>query len=230
MTTSDTHYLLRYKCFQMVVAWKCLKIVAWLQWPGSIPYWRHNVHSRSSASHLSWVSWQSGGSGCKDQTLPSSSQTPFISAHWTEFRIHTEWKCQIMANHTENVPVANTEQENNTEEEARHPGDTSPGDINKNDYESMIQKKNIAKVNAVQFHFQWKVNKISYLTCNVQHSIDLAYMLSTVKQMRHSLALDEDWKKYLLVSLLAVSVLLQLVASALLLTEQNTSDIRQHKK
>ena len=56
-----------------------------------------------------------------------------------------------MANHTENVPVANTEQENNTEEEAtaRH-----PGDINKNDYESMIQKKNIAKVNAVQFHFQ----------------------------------------------------------------------------
>ena len=55
-------------------------------------------------------------------------------------------------------------------------------------------------------------------------------MLSTVKQMRHSLALEEDWKKYLLVSLLAVSVLLQLVASALLLTEQNTSDIRQHKK
>ena len=43
-------------------------------------------------------------------------------------------------------------------------------------------------------------------------------MLSTVKQMRHSLALEEDWKKYLLVSLLAVSVLLQLVASALLLT------------
>ena len=69
MTTSDTHYIPRYKCFQMVVAWKCLKIVAWLQWPGSIPYWRHNVHSRSSASHLSWVSWQSGGSGCKDQTL-----------------------------------------------------------------------------------------------------------------------------------------------------------------
>ena len=136
----------------MVVAWKCLKIVAWLQWPGSIPYWRHNVHSRSSASHLSWVSWQSRGSGCKDQTLPSSSQTPFISAHWTEFRIHTEWKCQIMANHTENVPVANTEQENNTEEGARHPGDTSPGDINKNDYESMIQKKNIAKVNAVKIH------------------------------------------------------------------------------
>ena len=64
----------------------------------------------------------------------------------------------------------------------------------------------------------------------VQHSIDLAYMLSTVKQMRHSLALEEDWRKYLLVSLLAVSVLLQLVASALLLTEQNTSDIRQHKK
>ena len=59
-----------------------------------------------------------------------------------------------MANHTENVPVASTEQENNTGEEARHPGDTSPGDINKNDYESMIQKKNIAKVNAVQFHFQ----------------------------------------------------------------------------
>ena len=108
-----------------------------------------------------------------------------------------------MANHTENVPVASTEQENNTEEGARHPGDTSPGDINKNDYESMIQKKNIAKVNAVQFHFQWKVNKIWYLTCNVQHSIDLAYMLSTVKQMRHSLALEEDWKKYLLVSLLA---------------------------
>ena len=70
-----------------------------------------------------------------------------------------------MANHTDNVPVASTEQENNTEEGARHPGDTSPGDINKNDYESMIQKKNIAKVNAVQFHFQWKVNKISYLTC-----------------------------------------------------------------
>ena len=58
----------------------------------------------------------------------------------------------------------------------------------------------------------------------------MAYMLSTVKQMRHSLALDEDWRKYLLVSLLTVSVLLQLVASALLLTEQNTSDIRQHKK
>ena len=74
------------------------------------------------------------------------------------------------------------------------------------------------------------MNKISYLTCNVQHSIDLAYMLSTVKQMRHSLALEEDWRKYLLVSLLAVSVLLQLVASGLLLTEQNTSDIRQHKK
>ena len=61
-----------------------------------------------------------------------------------------------MANHTENVPVASTEQENNTAEgaRARHLGDMSPGDINKNDYESMIQKKNIAKVNAVQFHFQ----------------------------------------------------------------------------
>ena len=58
-----------------------------------------------------------------------------------------------MANHTENVPVANTEQENNTEEEATHTGETSPGGINKNDYESMIQKKNIAKVNAVPVHF-----------------------------------------------------------------------------
>ena len=58
-----------------------------------------------------------------------------------------------MANHTENVPVANTEQENNTEEEVRHPGDTSLGGINKSDYESMIQKKNIAKVNAVPVHF-----------------------------------------------------------------------------
>ena len=52
----------------------------------------------------------------------------------------------------------------------------------------------------------------------------MAYMLSTVKQMRYSLALEEDWdwQRYLLVTLLAVSVLLQLAASALLLTEQNT--------
>ena len=60
----------------------------------------------------------------------------------------------------------------------------------------------------------------------------MAYMLSTVKQMRYSLALEEDWdwQRYLLVCLLALSVLLQLAASALLLTEQNTSGIREHKK
>ena len=60
----------------------------------------------------------------------------------------------------------------------------------------------------------------------------MAYMLSTVKQMRYSLALEEDWdwQRYMLVCLLALSVLLQLAASALLLTEQNTSGIREHKK
>ena len=60
----------------------------------------------------------------------------------------------------------------------------------------------------------------------------MAYMLSTVKQMRYSLSLEEDWdwQRYLLVCLLALSILLQLAASALLLTEQNTSGISQHKK
>ena len=60
----------------------------------------------------------------------------------------------------------------------------------------------------------------------------MAYMLSTVKQMRYSLSQEEDWdwQRYLLVSLLALSILLQLAASALLLTEQNTSGISQHKK
>ena len=60
----------------------------------------------------------------------------------------------------------------------------------------------------------------------------MAYMLSTVKQMRYALSLEEDWdwQRYLPVSLLSVSILLQLAASALLLTEQNTSGISQHKK
>ena len=50
-------------------------------------------------------------------------------------------------------------------------------------------------------------------------------MLSTVKQMRYSLALEEDWdwQRYLLVCLLALSVLLQLAASALLLDQAKVS-------
>ena len=42
------------------------------------------------------------------------------------------------------------EQENVTEEEAGHPIDTSPGHIiHKKDYDSMIQKKNTAKVKII---------------------------------------------------------------------------------
>ena len=44
-------------------------------------------------------------------------------------------------------PYTPIEQENVTEEEASHPVDASPGHIiHKKDYDSMIQKKNTAKV------------------------------------------------------------------------------------
>ena len=82
------------------------------------------------------------------------------------------------------IPYTPMEQENVTLEEASQPVDTSPGHIiHKKDYDSMIQKKNTAKVKIIDISGHTE-------TCNVQHSIDMAYMLSTVKQMRYSLALD----------------------------------------
>ena len=47
-------------------------------------------------------------------------------------------------------PYTPIEQENVTEEEASHPVDASPGHIiHKKDYDSMIQKKNTAKVRII---------------------------------------------------------------------------------
>ena len=52
-----------------------------------------------------------------------------------------------------------------------------------------------------------------------QHSVDIAYMLSTVNQLRHALELAAPWPRDFLIVLLSLSFVLQVAASALLLTE-----------
>ena len=52
-----------------------------------------------------------------------------------------------------------------------------------------------------------------------QHSVDIAYLLSTVNQLRHALELAAPWPRDFLIVLLSLSFVLQVAASALLLTE-----------
>ena len=91
--------------------------------------------------------------------------------------------------------------------------------------ETITQKKNIAKVTLLE------VIKAD-LHCNIdQHSVDIAYVLSTVNQIRGMLGEQQrPWRQLLVTALLALSILIQAVASALQLAEQNTQHQCKRKK
>ena len=91
--------------------------------------------------------------------------------------------------------------------------------------ETITQKKNIAKVTLLEVI-------MADLQCNIcQHSVDIAYVLSTVNQIRHMLGEQQrPWRQLLVTALLALSILIQTVASALQLAEQNTQHQCKRKK
>ena len=70
------------------------------------------------------------------------------------------------------------------------------------------------------------------LHCNIgQHSVDIAYVLSTVNQIRRVLVEQQrPWRQLLVTALLALSILILTVASALQLAEQNTQHQYKRKK
>ena len=91
--------------------------------------------------------------------------------------------------------------------------------------ETISQKKNIAKVTLLE------VIKAD-LHFNIgQHSVDIAYVLSTVNQIRGMLGEQQQpWRQHLVTALLALSILILTVASALQLAEQNTQHQCKRKK
>ena len=90
--------------------------------------------------------------------------------------------------------------------------------------ETITQKKNIAKVTLLELI---KAD----LHCNMgQHSVDIAYVLSTVNQIRGMLGEQQPWRQHLVTALLALSILILTVASALQLAEQNTQHQCKRKK
>ena len=90
--------------------------------------------------------------------------------------------------------------------------------------ETIIQKKNIAKVTLLEVI-------MADLHCNMgQHSVDIAYVLSTVNMIRRMLGEQQPWRQHLVTALLALSILIQTVASALQLAEQNTQQQCKRKK
>ena len=92
------------------------------------------------------------------------------------------------------------------------------------DDETITQKKNIAKVTLLEVI-------MADLHCYMgQHSVDIAYVLSTVNQIRGMLGEQQPWRQLLVTALLALSILIQAVASALQLAEQNTQHQCKRKK
>ena len=92
------------------------------------------------------------------------------------------------------------------------------------DDETITQKKNIAKVTLLEVI-------MADLHCIGQHSVDIAYVLSTVNQIRGMLGEQQrPWRQHLVTALLALSILIQTVASALQLAEQNTQHQCKRKK
>ena len=92
------------------------------------------------------------------------------------------------------------------------------------DDETIIQKKNIAKVTLLE---EIKADLHCYMG---QHSVDIAYVLSTVNQIRGMLGEQRPWRQHLVTALLALSILILTVASALQLAEQNTQHQCKRKK
>ena len=91
--------------------------------------------------------------------------------------------------------------------------------------ETISQKKNIAKVTLLE------VIKADIHCYMGQHSVDIAYVLSTVNQIRGMLGEQQrPWRQLLVTALLALSILIQTVASALQLAEQNTQHQCKRKK
>ena len=90
--------------------------------------------------------------------------------------------------------------------------------------ETINQKKNIAKVTLLE------VIKADLHCYMGQHSVDIAYVLSTVNQIRGMLGEQQPWRQLLVTALLALSILILTVASALQLAEQNTQHQCKRKK
>ena len=93
------------------------------------------------------------------------------------------------------------------------------------DDETINQKKNIAKVTLLEVI-------TADLHCYMgQHSVDIAYVLSTVNQIRGMLGEQQrPWRQLLVTALLALSILILTVASALQLAEQNTQHQCKRKR